>query len=386
MSVFNSLGSNYDLRFVLKSLFGLGNKKDLEKLKSLLEEKYEGKSFLFYKGREALTFALELLKLSPDSRIAINGFTCVAVFNAIRKAGHEPICLDLEKAGGLNFTPESLQQCIKKEKNLKVVVVQNTLGYPCEIDKIKSICEKNNLILIEDLAHCIGSEYKNGKETGTVGDFATLSFSQDKIIDAISGGALIVRNKKYLNSGLNMEMHEPKSQIKDRFYPLITFKTRLLYALGIGKIYHTVVKKLGLLTNIMNESFYDYYKLPLFYAMLALFSFVKLEEQLLHRKTIAGIYVSELPDKIFMFDKDKTEKIISLSSNLRFPIFVENRAGLIKSLKEKSIFISDIWYSDVAPQCPNAAADSKKILNLPTHINVSESKAREIAKLINLWI
>ncbi len=386
MSVFNSLGSNYDLRFVLKSLLGSGKKADTEKLKALLEERYGGKAFLFYKGREALTFALDLLNLPSDSKIAINGFTCVAVFNAIRKAGYEPLCFDLEDSGGLNFTAKSLRESIGKEKNLRVVVVQNTLGYPCEIEKIKSICEKSNLILIEDLAHSVGTRYKNGQEAGTVGDFTVFSFSQDKIIDAICGGALVVRSKKYLNHDTSIKINEPKTQIRDRFYPLITLKIRLLYGLGIGKIYHSLAKSFGFLTNIMNESFYNYYKLPPFYAMLALRSFANLENQLSHRRKIAQIYVSLLPDKIFMLGKDKTQEVISLSSNLRFPIFIDNREALIKSLKKRGINVADIWYSDVAPQCPNAVNDSKKILNLPTHINVSPSKAHEIARHISLWL
>ena len=386
MSIFNSLGSNYDLRFILKSLLGWGKSADTQKLKALLEEKYSGKAYLFYKGREALTFALELLKLPSDSKIVINGFTCVAVFNAIRKAGYEPICLDLQESGGLNFTAKSLEECTKKEKKLKVVVVQNTLGYPCEIEKIKSICEKNNLILIEDLAHCVGTEYENGGEAGTVGDFTVLSFSQDKIVDAICGGALVVRNNKYSNLDVNIKMQEPKTQIRDRFYPLNTLKIRLLYGLGVGKIYHSIVKSLGLLTNIMNESFYNYYKLPPFYAMLANASFANLKNQLSHRRKIAEIYVSILPDKILMFSKGKTQEALSLSSNLRFPIFIDNREDFIKALKKRGINVADIWYSDVAPQCPNALNDSRKILNLPTHINVSPSKAREIATLISLWI
>lgn len=386
MSIFNSLGSNYDFKFVLKSLLGSGKKADTEKLKALLEERYGGKARLFYKGREALTFALESLRIPSDSRIVINGFTCVAVFNAIRKAGYEPLCLDLQDGGGLNFTAKSLKDCLKKEKNLKVVVVQNTLGYPCEIEKIKGICEENNLILIEDLAHCVGTRYENGQEAGTVGDFIVLSFSQDKIIDAICGGALVVKSKKYLNLDASIKINAPKTQIKDRFYPLITLKIRLLYGLGIGKIYHSLVKGLGFLTNIMNESFYNYYKLPSFYAMLANASFASLSNQLSHRRKIAEIYAMTLPDKIFMFDKDKTHEAISLSSNLRFPIFVDNRSVLLNKLKKNGIFLSDIWYMDVSPDCPNAVGDSRIILNLPTHINVSEDDARRICSIINKWI
>src|SRR3990167_606878 len=282
MAIFNSLGSNYDFKYVLKALLTKGSKLDIERLKKLLEEKYRGKALLFYKGREALTAALKILNLPQDSSVAINGFTCVAVFNAIRTAGLEPICLDLEETGGLNFTAKTLEQSIKKNKKIKVVIVQNTFGYPCEIEGIKKICEKNNLILIEDLAHCIGTKYPNGKEAGSVGDFVTLSFSQDKVIDAVSGGALVIRNKKYQNLILqgdaleNLENLGSKhnvgnyQQLKDRFYPFFTFKTRFLYDFYLGKLLHFILKDLNLLSKPMQEGLYDFYFLPDWYCNLAL--------------------------------------------------------------------------------------------------------------------
>src|SRR3990167_3763630 len=83
MPIFNSLGSNYNLAYVLKALFSIGSRKDIKDLKNLLEERHQGKPVLFYKGREALSLALKILNLPKKSEIAINGFTCVAVFNAI---------------------------------------------------------------------------------------------------------------------------------------------------------------------------------------------------------------------------------------------------------------------------------------------------------------
>ena len=95
MAIFNSLGSNYNLRYVLKSLFDNSANKNL-KLKNFLEKKYEGKTILTYKGREALTLALKILNLPKESMVAINGFTCFAVYKAVEEAGLTPICLDLE--------------------------------------------------------------------------------------------------------------------------------------------------------------------------------------------------------------------------------------------------------------------------------------------------
>lgn len=382
MAMFNSLGSNYNLKYVLNSLF-LSTNGANQKLKNMLSEKYEGKVILIYKGREALTLALKILDLPKESRIAINGFTCVAVYKAIEESGLVPICLDLEKNNSdLNFSPETLEKILKENKNIKVAVIQNTLGYPVDIEKIAKICKEKNIILIEDLAHCIGAKYNNGKEAGNIGDFVILSFSQDKVIDAVSGGALIIRNKKYLNKE-DFQFKTPANQMKDKLYPLLTYKIRFLYDLGLGKVFHFLSKNLNLLSKPMNESFYAFYSLPNWYCNLALIEFDKLEQQLNHREEIAEIYAQNLNKNIL---NSNIAQKISISSNLRFPIFVENRNSLIKFLKGFNIFISDIWYSDVAPECPNAVNISKQILNLPTHINVKKSDALKITERINAWL
>lgn len=384
MSIFNSLGSNYNFQYILKSLSITGNS-DL-KLKNLIEKKYEGKAVLTYKGREALVLALKIIKLPKDSAVAINGFTCVAVFNSIRTAGYEPACLDLEKDLNLNFSPESLEKALKSNKNIKAVVVQNTLGYPCDIERIEQICKKNNLILIEDLAHCVGTIYSIGKEAGTVGDMVVLSFSQDKVIDAVSGGALVVRNKKIATTkfpGACLIHPEGVNVLKDWLYPHITYKIRLLYNFRLGKPYHFLLKKLGLMSNVMNESFYGYYCLSARSAMLTLFMFERLDKQLSHRRKIARVYIENLDTELI---PQTVAQQIDHSTNLRFPIFVEDRSSLVRYLGKYGVFLSDIWYQDVAPECPNAIEVSRKILNLPTHINVSERDAKRICKLINKWL
>lgn len=390
MSIFNSLGSNYNLRYVLKSLFSDTDKQN-HKLKNFLEEKYQGKAILTYKGREALTLALKILNLPKESLVAINGFTCFAVYKAIEKAGCKPICLDLEEENSdLNFSAGILEKALKENKNIKVVVIQNTLGYPCDIDEILKVCEKNNLILIEDLAHCIGTKYSDGREAGSVGDFVTLSFSQDKVIDAVSGGALIIRNKKYQNPNLASQGHalqgdalKNKQQLKDRLYPLFTYKIRFLYDIGLGKPLHFILKKLNLLSKPMIEGLYDFYSLPNWYCNLALEEFKNLSKQLDHRRKIAEIYAKNLNKNIL---NSNIVNEISFSSNSRFPIFVKSRGELIKFLKKSKIFISDIWYDDVAPECPNAVRVSHQILNLPTHVNVAEKNAIEITERINVWL
>jgi len=385
MAVFNSLGSNYNLRYVFRSLFSDASGQN-QKLKNFLEEKYSGKIILIYKGREALTLALKILNLPKESRVAINGFTCYTVFKSIKEAGLTPVCLDLDrKNSDLNFSPETLEKVLAENKDIKVAVIQNTLGSPCDIEKITEICREKNIILIEDLAHCVGTKYPQGKEAGTVGDFVTLSFSQDKVVDAVSGGALVIKNKKFQNSNLASQGETLRSyrQLKDHLYPLLTYAIRSLYNIMLGKILHFVLKKLNLLSKPMQGGLYDFYSLSDWYCNLALSEFIESKQHLNHRREIAKIYAKNLNKKIL--HSNITSKI-HCSSNLRFPIFVENRKSLIKFLKKSKIFVSDIWYYDVAPECPNAVDVSKRILNLPTHINVTKENALKISERINVWL
>jgi len=384
MATFNSLGSNYNLQYVFKSLLSDSNKQN-QKLKNFLQEKYGGKVTLVYKGREALILGLKSLNLPKESAVVINGFTCYAVYKAVHEAGLIPVCLDLNAENSdLNFSSETLEKALLENKNIKAVVVQNTFGCPCDIEKITQICSAKNLILIEDLAHCIGTKYPNGKEAGTVGDLVALSFSQDKVVDVVSGGALVIRNKKLNNLAIQQFSNISNyQQLKDKFYPLLTYKIRFLYNVGIGKIFHYILKAFNLLSKPMTSGLYKFYSLPNWHCNLAINEFKNLSKQLIHRKEIAKIYAKNLNKKIL---QNRIINNINLSTNLRFPIFVENRGDLIKILGKHKIYVSDIWYADVAPECPDAVAISKTILNLPTHINVTRNDALRITNLINLWV
>lgn len=380
MSIFNSLGSNYNLSFVFKSLFTTGSKQDKTKLETFLNKKYGGKTILLYKGRQAIEIALRLLNLPKESAVAINGFTCFAVYQAIANAGLKVDYIDIEK-DNLNFSPKQLENALKKNPQIKVVIIQNTLGYPAEVEEITSICKEKNIVLIEDLAHSIGGKF---------GDFVILSFSQDKLIDAISGGALIIRNKK----NTKLDVLAQKNSIKDRFYPLFTYVIRNTYSVGAGKIIHKILKKLNLLSKPMDNNTGPNTIAP-WYCSLAKEEFDNLEINLNHRKKIALIYSKNIDKRILSL---KIIKNIPNSTNLRFPIFVNKRADLINFLTKRDIFVSDIWYdAPIAPkrymlrtnynhECPNAEKISELILNLPTHKNVSEEDATKVSQLINQWL
>lgn len=388
MSVFNSLGSNYKSKLGSYSPVSIlhANSKLLNYLKS---HYHPQDAQLTYKGREAIALLLNNLNLPRGSYVAINGFTCYAVYQAVRAAGLKPLYLDIEK-DELNFSAATLEKALKLPPYTTAVIIQNTLGIPCDIEAIKKICGHNNAVLVEDLAHSIGLVYENGAEAGTIGEASALSFSQDKMIDAVSGGAAIINTLDKLSEP--MAKPSTRTQLISRLYPWLTYAIRKTFVSGFGKVTLKTAKAFKLLPGPMTGSAEKIHSLPAWNASQALRAYHKLPKIIIHRQRIAAIYREHLPGKIQF-------KHIDSAVYLRFPIKVEKPEELIKHLKRTGIYLSDRWYdAPVAPkrffgktdyragQCPNAEYIAQRIVNLPTHMNVSETQAHQIAERINQWL
>lgn len=396
MSIFNSLGSNFTLGSAVQALVSSNSgHTGQDQLKQLLEKRYGGQATLVYKGREALGIGLSALSLPAGSQVGINGFTCFSVYESIKNAGLEPVYLDIEP-DSLNFSLQALKKAHAQTSKFKVVIVQNTLGYPCDIQAISHFCQQQHLILIEDLAHSVGARYDDGQEAGTVGDLVTLSFSQDKVVDAVSGGALVVRSPDCLK----LAVPEPKQAVssaqswKDRLYPSLTVKIRFLYPIKLGKLLHWLVKRLHWLPEPLGRTDQNQLQiLPEWHAQLAERKFDQLGQQLKHRQKIAKLYQSSLKPE---FLRTGWLQNLDQAVNLRFPIVVQDRAKLIGNLASQGFYLSDIWYdAPIAPpkytkysnyligSCPEAESTASQILNLPTHLNISVSQANRLVELIN---
>jgi CDP-6-deoxy-D-xylo-4-hexulose-3-dehydrase len=103
------------------------------------------------------------------------------------QAGLKPVFVDVDKST-LNVDVDEL---IKKiNSKTKVVMAVHVLGNSSDIEKIKNICVKKNIILIEDTCESLGSKFKN-RYLGTYGDFGTYSFYYSHQITCGEGGAVV---------------------------------------------------------------------------------------------------------------------------------------------------------------------------------------------------
>ena len=142
-------------------------------------------------GTAALRVALAALGIKKGDEVITQSFTFVATVEAIIESNATPICTEIDDS--LNMDPEDLER--KISCNTKAVIVVHMLGTPAKLEKIKEICERNKIYLIEDTAWGCGGSLKN-KKLGTWGDISTFSFDFAKTMTTGEGGMLLIKNKE----------------------------------------------------------------------------------------------------------------------------------------------------------------------------------------------
>ncbi len=154
-------------------------------------------------GTAALHISLVLADVQRDDEVITQPLTFIATCNAISYCGAKPIFIDVD-LDTMGLSPKALQdflennceivndRCINKNtrKVIKACAPMHTFGHPCRIDEIKDICDKYNIVLVEDSAESLGSFYKD-KHTGAFGKLGAFSFNGNKIITSGGGGVIV---------------------------------------------------------------------------------------------------------------------------------------------------------------------------------------------------
>ena len=139
-------------------------------------------------GTSALHLALKLLNVKKDDIVFCSTLTFSASCNPIIYESAIPVFID-STPESFNMSIIALEKAFEKYTP-KAVIVVNLYGQSADMDKIKEICDKNNVPIIEDAAESLGATYKN-KMSGTIGKFGVYSFNGNKIITTSGGGMLV---------------------------------------------------------------------------------------------------------------------------------------------------------------------------------------------------
>ena len=119
------------------------------------------------------------------------------------QAGMKPVFVDAD-INTLNISTEDLKKKITKKT--KVLMMVHVLGNSSNMQEIKNICKKKNIILIEDTCESLGTKYKK-KFLGTFGDFGTFSFYYSHQITSGEGGMIVCHNDKDYDILLSLRSH-----------------------------------------------------------------------------------------------------------------------------------------------------------------------------------
>lgn len=172
-------------------------------------------------GTVALELALYSLGVTAGDEVIVPSRTFIATASAVVARGARPVVADVDKHSQ-NVTAETVSKVITK--NTRAIIVVHLAGWPCDMDEIRRIASQHNLFVIEDCSQAHGAEYK-GQPVGSLGDIATFSFCQDKIITTGGEGGMVVTNNKklwerawqYKDHGKSIQILAPKKKNAGKF-------------------------------------------------------------------------------------------------------------------------------------------------------------------------
>jgi len=143
-------------------------------------------------GTAAIHMALKAAGVGEGDIVFCPTFTFSATANPIIYQNATPVFIDSDYETW-NMNPKALEEAFEKYPNVKAVLLVHLYGLSADMNKIMDICDKHDVVVIEDAAESLGTYYK-GKHTGTLGNYGIFSFNGNKIITTSGGGMLVSNN------------------------------------------------------------------------------------------------------------------------------------------------------------------------------------------------
>ena len=163
--------------------------KELEdKLCSITGAKY---AVVCSNGTAALHIACLAAGVGEGDEVITTPITFAASANCALYCGARPVFADIDPET-YNIDPQRVEEAVTAKT--KAVVAVDYTGQSADLDPLLDICRKNNLVLIEDGAHVIGTKYK-GRANGSIADMTTFSFHPVKTVTGGEGGAVLTNDE-----------------------------------------------------------------------------------------------------------------------------------------------------------------------------------------------
>ncbi len=141
-------------------------------------------------GTAGLHLALLALGIGKGDEVIVPSFTFIAVANAVRYVGAQPVFADIDEET-LNLDPAGVAATITPRTRALIVV--HTFGRPADIPALLDLARRHNLLIIEDACEAIGADIA-GRRVGTFGDAGIFAFYPNKQITTGEGGMVVTED------------------------------------------------------------------------------------------------------------------------------------------------------------------------------------------------
>ncbi len=173
-----------------------GNGAYTQKCQKFFENRYGiKKALLTTSCTDALEMCALLMDLKPGDEVIVPSYTFVSTALAFARQGAKIVFAD-SRADHPGMAEDTLEELITPRT--KAIVPVHYAGVACDMDKIMSLANRYNLLVIEDAAQAIEANYK-GRPLGSIGHLAAFSFHETKNIISGEGGLLAINDDRFID-------------------------------------------------------------------------------------------------------------------------------------------------------------------------------------------
>lgn len=142
-------------------------------------------------GTDALLLALMAIDIKPGDEVIVPTYSFFATAGVVSRLNAVPVLTDIDPVT-FNIDPEDFKKKITPKT--KAVIPVHLYGQSADLEPIMNIAKEKNILVIEDAAQAIGTQYKDGKCVGTIGDIGCFSFFPSKNLGGYGDGGLVTTN------------------------------------------------------------------------------------------------------------------------------------------------------------------------------------------------
>ncbi|MCK7525498.1 MAG: aminotransferase class I/II-fold pyridoxal phosphate-dependent enzyme [Ignavibacteriales bacterium] len=136
-------------------------------------------------GTDALLLALMAIDIKPGDEVIVPTYSFFATAGVVSRLNATPVLIENDPVT-FNMDPKDFEKKITPKT--KAVIPVHLYGQSADLDEIMKIAKAHKIFVIEDAAQAIGTQYKDGRFVGTVGDIGCFSFFPSKNLGCYGDG------------------------------------------------------------------------------------------------------------------------------------------------------------------------------------------------------